>query len=59
MSMSQYLHDFSTNIPGEVDLSVDSWDNDLMLRSDAPEVAIRLLLKQERIERLLQTNDQP
>ena len=46
--MSHYFHDFGTNIPGEVDL---------MFRSDAPEVAIRLLLKQERIERLLQTNN--
>ena len=57
MSMSQYFHDFSTNIPGEVDLMVDSRNNDLMFRSDAPEVTIRLLLKQERIERLLQTNN--
>ena len=47
------------NISAKVNLVFEPCNNDLMLSSDPLELAIGLLLEQQRMERLLQTDNQP
>lgn len=56
---SQYLHDASTDILGKVDLVFNPRNDDIMLSCNSLELPVGLVLEQQRMEWLLQTNDQP
>ena len=53
-SISQYHHDFNTNVPGKVNNpGIKSLDNYLVFDGDTLVLSVGLLLEQQRIEWLM------